>query len=1250
VAGALDRARGTEERFRAYVEQAADALFVHDFQGRFIDVNRQACASLGYTRDELLGMSVFDVECDFDLERAQAAWREIRPGEPFTLAGTQRRKDGSTFPVEVRFGCFDLGGERHFLGLVRDVSEREHTAAALRQSEARLRLALAAARVGTFDWDVERGRITWSSWHEALWGLEPGQFAGTYAAFAERVHPDDLVGVEARLEECIAERAPFNHEFRVVWPDASVHWIHATGEFEFDPGGRAARMRGAVVEITGRKRQEEVVRESERRLRGILDTLFVFVGLIDLEGRILEVNEAPLAAAGLTRADVIGRTVPDSFWYSYSPELQARVSAAVGRAARGEIVREDYLIRVAHGRKITIDTTFAPLRDAAGRVVQVVGSAMDVTERKQAERRLTELNRTYAMVSGVNALTVREREAQAILEGACRIAVDQGGFLMAWIGLSKSSTDPVELAAHAGASRDTLGVLGRIFADPAAGCAFTRHALETGRPTACNDVEHDPLAAPWRAAALERGYRSMIALPLRIGEERAGTFNLYADKVGFFDEQETRLLRDLAVDVGFALDVAGREAERRAAEDRDARQRNALVGLTSRRHEASDVASRLRDITEAAARTLGVARASVWRYGPNRTTIECADLFVAERGEHSSGVVLSAETHPAYFRALAEAEVIAADDAASDPRTHEFGDDYLGPLGIGAMLDAPIEVSGDRAGVLCHEHVGPPRDWTADEETFAVAMANLVALALEAAERRQAEAALRASEERFRELAENIQEVFWMTDPAKGKMLYVSPAYEAIWGRSRLSLYESPAAWLDSIHEDDRDRIRLAAAAQARGGYNEVYRIVRPDGGLRWIHDRGFPVVGEGGEVARIVGTAEDVTKQRQLEEQYRQSQKMEAIGRLAGGVAHDFNNILAAMMMQAELTLMEDDIPDDVRQSLGDIRADAQRAANLTRQLLLFSRREVMQPRNLDLNDLVTSLAKMLQRIIGEDVRLEIDLHEGPLLTYADPGMLDQVLMNLAVNARDAMPSGGSLLLETAERTIAAEEAAASTDASEGRHLCLSVTDTGCGIAPEHLSRVFEPFFTTKVAGSGTGLGLATVFGIVKQHGGWLEVDSQVDKGTTFRVFLPAVEASDTPHVVPDSVAVGGGSETILLVEDEAAVRTLTHVVLERSGYRVLPASSGVEAVAVWERSKGKVDLLFTDIVMPDQMSGRELAERLRTDDPGLRVLFTSGYSADIAGRALILQAGQNFIAKPASPQQILASVRRCLDSPRAR
>jgi nitrogen-specific signal transduction histidine kinase/CheY-like chemotaxis protein len=388
-----------------------------------------------------------------------------------------------------------------------------------------------------------------------------------------------------------------------------------------------------------------------------------------------------------------------------------------------------------------------------------------------------------------------------------------------------------------------------------------------------------------------------------------------------------------------------------------------------------------------------------------------------------------------------------------------------------------------------------------------------------------------------------------------------------------------------------------------------------------------------------------DVTREVELESRFRQSQKLEAIGQLAGGVAHDFNNILTSIMMQVELGGMDVGLPAEVAGNLKQIREDANRAAALTRQLLLFSRRQIMQSRDLDLNEVITNLAKMLRRIIGEDVQLQLTLHAGPLLAHADPGMLDQVAMNLAVNARDAMPQGGRLVIETSEKEVDAELARQQPDAAPGRYVCLSVRDTGRGIPAEILPRIFEPFFTTKEVGKGTGLGLATVFGIVKQHRGWLTVESEVGRGTTFRIYLPAIKEPAVLAAPEPAPKARGGTETLLLAEDDGAVRKATVAILAGRGYRVLEAVNGPEAYEIWAKNREVISLLISDLVMPGGLTGLELARKIHAEMPGLKVIFASGYSAEIAGQEIQLEPGEKLVQKPLRPNELLTIVRSCLD-----
>jgi PAS domain S-box-containing protein len=524
----------------------------------------------------------------------------------------------------------------------------------------------------------------------------------------------------------------------------------------------------------------------------------------------------------------------------------------------------------------------------------------------------------------------------------------------------------------------------------------------------------------------------------------------------------------------------------------------------------------------------------------------------------------------------------------------------------------------------------------------------LLTLVQDISELERAEEARRESEQRFRQLADAIDDVFWLTDASKRQMIYVSPAYARIWGRPCEQLYAEPQSWLDAVHPDDVDRVRAAVPSQAQGAFELEYRIVRPDGAVRRINERAFPVRNAAGMVYRIAGVASDITSRRELEEQFRQSQKMEAIGQLAGGIAHDFNNLLTVIELQSAALAEAQHNDPETSAGIHQILEASRRAANLTRQLLTFSRRQTHAARDVDLGEVLGGVTKMLRRILGEDITLESRFAPGLRPVHADPGMMEQVLMNLAVNARDAMPRGGRLLIALEPVTLDASAAAARHSARVGSFVCLSVSDTGCGIPPQIRDRIFEPFFTTKEIGKGTGLGLATVFGIVEQHGGWIELESTVGAGTTFRVFLPALsEAAAESRPAPAMPDLRGGTETILLVEDEDSVRLLAAASLRQRGYRVIEAANAREAFERWSQAEGRVDLLLTDLIMPGGLSGKDLVDQVLQAGSRVRIVYASGHSTSVVGRQLDLRPGINFLEKPYSIADLATIVRNRLDSP---
>ena len=516
-----------------------------------------------------------------------------------------------------------------------------------------------------------------------------------------------------------------------------------------------------------------------------------------------------------------------------------------------------------------------------------------------------------------------------------------------------------------------------------------------------------------------------------------------------------------------------------------------------------------------------------------------------------------------------------------------------------------------------------------------------LALHAEEVQRWHAEAALRASEERFRALVENTSDALMLID-ADGRVKYMTPSSVRHLGWTPEQLIGRSV--LDLMHPDDAERVR--------GRLREVLELPGKSlaGEVRFHHADGTWRIMEGVGVNRlsdpavggIVVNVRDITERRKLEEQLRQAQKMEAVGQLAGGVAHDFNNLLTAILGYCHLILDELAEDNPLRHDLIEIQAAGDRAASLTRQLLAFSRRQMLQPQVVDINTLVAQLEKLLRRLISEDVDLMTVLAPDLLPVTVDPASIEQILVNLAVNARDAMPTGGRLTIETANVELDAAYAVTHVAIQPGPYVMLAVSDTGDGMDAATRARVFEPFFTTKEQGRGSGLGLATVYGMVKQSGGYIWVYSEPGHGSVFKVYLPPASARASARTAPADDAEPRGWETVLLVEDEEAVRGLAREVLRRHGYVVLEARHGIDALRLAELHPESIHLLITDVVMP-HMSGRELSERLLAVRPEIKTLFMSGYT-DHALLPEDLTRGAEFLQKPFTPDAFARRVRRVL------
>ena len=567
-------------------------------------------------------------------------------------------------------------------------------------------------------------------------------------------------------------------------------------------------------------------------------------------------------------------------------------------------------------------------------------------------------------------------------------------------------------------------------------------------------------------------------------------------------------------------------------------------------------------------------------------------------------------------------------------RARALAEQRLLRFGTVESYDETLRLPGEKQPRHFHSVRGPLRDDSS-------AIIGTFGISRDVTERRQTEADIR----KLTRAVEQSPISVVITD-TEGNIEYTNPYFTAITGYTAAEVHGRNPRFLKSGRHSFEFYAELWRTIKDGREWRGILENRRKDGRILSEQTLIAPVKDPAGHITQFIALKEDITDRLRLEDQLRQSQKMDAIGRLAGGVAHDFNNLLTIIQLESSTLATNTTLDADAAEGVRQIAEAAQRATSLTRQLLAFSRRQEKEEQEVDLGDLVGNLAKLVRRILGEDIKLSTELPVDPVVLRADPGLLEQALMNLAVNARDAMPTGGTLRI--AISTVQIDEAYVRDHqgASPGLRARLSVSDTGTGIAPEHLPHIFEPFFTTKAPGKGTGLGLATVYGVIQQHQGWIDIESAVGKGTVFHLYLPSLVTGPAVEAVELSQhALPRGTETVLLAEDDDRIREVVQAALERQGYRVLPAADGTTALTQLQQHSGPVQLLVTDLVMPGGLGGHELAEHARAARPGLRVLFISGYPADVVQRHLRLDTEGHLLRKPFAVRTLLEAVRHRLD-----
>jgi PAS domain S-box-containing protein len=931
---------------------------------------------------------------------------------------------------------------------------------------------------------------------------------------------------------------------------------------------------------------QELLRQSEARFRNMFTASVTGMAISSPLGRFLEVNAAYCRILGYTRDELLNLSFA-ALTHQEDLALNLKLRDEILAGQRDSFVMEKRYIKKG-GSAIWVIHSVSATRTITGDVGTFVVVAEDITERKAAEQRLTRLNRLHAVLSDVSEAIMRIQDRQKLYDKICQIVVERGllrAVFIAEFDHGQSAASPV---ASFGEGLNTL--IASPDTIPIGGGSLTEDivdmAIRTGVYAVCNDIS----LAEWTKSPHETdpklGFRAIAAFPFRIDGQTIGILVLSAGETDYFHADEIALMVAVTENLTFAIAIIEKDQQRQRAEARS-NQLAAIVESSADAIISEDPDGMITSWNQGATNLFGYAASEM-------VGMSIQLLVPSDRQDEENRII----------------NLIRRGESLRNFETLRQAKD--GRLINVSLTASPIKnASGEVIGLSKVAH----------DTTEA-----------------------RKSAARFRRLVEsNAQGVFFWN--IKGEIYDANDAFLALVHYTREDLESGRMNWVALTPPEYTELDRHGLKQCAQSGFCRPYEkeYISKDG-VRVPILIGAAAFDDNRDEG--VSFVVDLTERKKLEQQFRHAQKMEAIGNLAGGVAHDFNNILAVIHIQADFLKGTPGLSADQAESTEDIIAAVERAASLTRQLLLFSSRETYQPQEIDLSESLNNTIKMLKRLVGEQIETQFKIPPQPIFLHADAGMIDQILLNLIVNARDAMPNGGHLVIEISAVEFDEFATLNTAQARVGSFACLSVSDSGCGIPPENMSRMFEPFFTTKNVGKGTGLGLAIVFGIVQQHQGWVNVYSEVGHGTTVRIYLPRLAGNATPKPSRrDLSAKYGGVETILLVEDDPRLRGSVRAALSQLGYNVLEAQDGMAALDVWKNNKD-IALLLTDLVMPRKITGRQLAQTLMKDNPRLKVAYMSGYSVEVFGKDFPLKEGVNFLMKPFSAAKLGQVIRGCLDA----
>lgn len=1178
----------SELKFRTLVNQVVEMLFLHDLEGRILDVNEAAVKTTGYSRQELLSMNVTDLDLEAHTrDDAGKIWRELTPSStPVTFEVHHKRKDGSTYPAEVTLSKVVLQKGEFIFALARDITERNRAEEALRRSEQKYR----SLTTTTIDWVFQmdaQGQYTYVSPNvEDIMGYAVDEVLG-------RTPFDFMAPVEAEKTGAIFAQAIEKGSRLVALEDILLHKDGHPIYFEtnavplLDAGGELLGFFGTCRDISARKQAENVLIQREEELRRAQEVAHVGSWQFDLNSGTVVTSEEARRIYGLGNEDVSISDVQQIPLPEYRPHLDQALT---------ELIENDTAYDIQFRIRRPTDGTVRHIHSRAeydSENNRVIGTIQDITERARAQEALRENEKLLR--------TIAENFPHAylsIIEEDLTVGFTSGQ------EFRKQGLDP---EAFEGLT------LEEVFGEHTP--AVRKHYLDTfnGTPS---------------------------SFELQIGDQH----QLY--RTVPLEDEDGSITRILSV----VEDITEQKQKALAREQlllRQQRQAEVLAAAAASPFLVEgNIEAMARQVTKTCMEALDADWLGVWLFEDNQTRIRNIIHYDAASGKHSRKSDLYEQDLPWKFDLLKKSRHVNIDDILHGIEQGIDEDNYLSENHVESVLDAVIRSGGRALGTLSFETINRTHHWQEDEIEFACRLADQFALAISNRDRRAAE----AERERLNQAIEQSGEMFLITD-AEGNIQYVNPAFEDVTGYTRTEVLGENLRILNS-GKHDRDFFEQMWSELAKGNTWEGQIINKKKDGSLYTESASIsPVFNAAGEIVNHVAVKRDISEQLRLqrekeliEEQYRQTQRVEAVGRLAGGVAHDLNNLLTPILLHSEILLDTSHQDEDSRSALEEILKAGNRARDLVNQLLAFSRKQNLEYKPVDINAVVKDFSTLLRRTIREDILIDFSLGQVDEAIHADRGQIEQVIMNLAVNAQDAMPDGGHLILETG--TIKFDEVYAQThlDITPGRYAVLAVSDTGEGIDEETRKRMFEPFFSTK-GKLGTGLGLATVYGIVKQHNGTILVYSEPGYGSTFKVFLPLHgEIQHRKQQPTPSRKAYSGDETILLVEDNHQVRSLTLSILQKQGYHVLDAQNGQQALEVLDSHQGDVHLLLTDVIMP-RMNGRDLYNQALQRKSDLKVLYMSGYTNDVIADQGVLEDGITFIQKPFSVEKLTGKVREVLE-----